>query len=156
MMKNKIKQIKVVFSSIPIQDFNSFAIPFIFSFIVFLLVTAINLKIDKTFSNISIALPTYCSSLFSTTITFCITTTIQNFFKNKYSNQESNSRSSKFNIISVGYSFAYLLVYMLYWLDKNVTFGKWFIVLSFVAIFLSLLAFVETYSKVPNSISGKE
>lgn len=153
-MKSAFTSFKNAYASINKQAANSFAVPFIVSFVVFVLTTIISLIITEELNDISQALPVFCSSLFSTVITFCSTTTIQNFFEIKYTDRDIKDRSSRYNISSGIYSLAYIFIYFIYLLKTSLGFGITFLVLSAVAIILSLLAFVETYQTDNNSISG--
>lgn len=153
-LKSTLISFKTAYASINKQYSNSFAIPFILSFVVIVFSTIISLIINDDFDDIYLALPVFCSSLFSTVITFCLTTTIQNFFELKYSNRDVKGKSSKFNMTSIIYSIAYIFIYFIYLLKTSLGFGIIFLVLSAVAIILSLLAFVETYQTDNNSISG--
>ena len=153
-LKLAFSSFKTAYASINKQAANSFAVPFVLSFVVFIFTTTISLMISKELGDISAALPVYCSSLFSTVITFCLTTTIQNIFELKYTERDVKSRSAKYNIYSGVYSVAYVFVYFMYLLETSLAFGIIFLILSAVAIILSLLAFVETYQTENNSISG--
>lgn len=154
-LKSTFASIKTAYASINKQAANSFAVPFVLSFVVFIFTTTISLMISEELDDISIALPVFCSSLFSTVITFCLTTTIQNLFELKYTDRDVKDQSSKYNISSGIYSVAYVFIYFMYLLKTSLGFGITFLVLSAVAIILSLLAFVETYkTDNNNSISG--
>lgn len=153
-LKSAFISFKTAYASINKQYSGSFAVPFILSFVVFIFSTIISLIINKEFDDICLALPVFCSSLFSTVITFCLTTTIQNFFELKYTSRDVKDKSSTRNMASIIYSVAYIFIYFIYLLKTSLEFGIAFLVLSAVAIFLSLLAFVETYQTNNNSISG--
>lgn len=153
-LKSAFISFKNAYASINKQSSNSFAVPFILSFLVFVFSTTISLIISDDLDDIYLALPIYCSSLFSTVITFCLTTTIQNFFELKYTDRDVKNTSSKCNIFSIIYSVTYVFIYFIYLLKTSLEFGVIFLVLSAVAIILTLLAFVETYQTDNNSVSG--
>lgn len=155
-IKDKICWLKTTYNSIDKQASNSFSFPFLLSFVVFIFSTTISLIISEEINDIQEALPVYCSSLFSTVITFCLTTTIQNFFELKYTSRNMKDRSAKFNIISFFYSVIYMFIYFIYLLETSVFFGILFLIISSIAIILSALAFIETYHIDDNSVSGTE
>lgn len=128
-LKSAFTSFKNAYASINKQSSNSFAVPFILSFLVFIFSTTISLIISDDFDDIYLALPVYCSSLFSTVITFCLTTTIQNFFELKYTDRDVKNISSKFNIFSLIYSVTYVFIYFIYLLKTSLGFGVIFLVL---------------------------
>ncbi len=153
-IKSAITTIKTAYGSINKQAANSFGVSLGLSFVICLLVTVVGFFISDSFDNMSLALPALCSSLFSTTITFCLTTTVQNLFELKYTDKEVKDRSSKWTVSLLFYSIIYVFVYFMYLSKTSDVFGIIFLVISGIGVLLSLLSFIETYQADNNNISG--
>lgn len=157
-IKGFIKTFKDGYGKIDKKTTNSYAFPFIVSFLIWILSSwiAVNIKelVEGQAVKMEEQLAIYCSALFSTAFTFFITTTIQNYFEIKYSKDNTGKRKMIWNGITFLFSFVYFCFYVKYLIELTACWSIIFLFISALGIFFSFKAFVETYNTEENSISG--
>ena len=152
----KIKNIISNFDSIDKKTCGSFSFSLAVSLCVCILTTyaaEVQESTESVLSFVTIAKP-YIVSLFATVITFCLTTLSQNFIQIISLKAKGNDPDFGWQFVNLGYSIIYTILYFIYLMKCGLWSSILIIVLTIIAVGISIISFAEAFSTEKSSLVG--